>query len=58
LGEKALPLYQLLKKADRFSWTPEAEKALDNLKETLTTAPVLVPPQPAESLLQYVAATT
>jgi len=58
LGEKALPLYRLLKKADRFSWTPEAEKALDNLKKTLTTAPVLVPPQPAEPLLLYVAATT
>jgi len=58
LGEKALPLYRLLKKADSFSWTPEAEQALDNLKRTLTTAPVLVPPQPAEPLLLYVAATT
>ena len=58
LGEKALPLYQLLKKADRFSWTPDAEQALDNLKRTLTTASVLVPPKPAEPLLLYVAATT
>ena len=58
LGEKALPLYRLLKKAERFSWTPEAEQALDNLKRTLTTAPVLVPPQPTEPLLLYVAATT
>ena len=40
LGEKALPLYRLLKKAERFSWTSEAEEALDNL----TSAPVLVPP--------------
>jgi len=58
LGDKALPLYRLLKKVDRFSWTPEAEKALDNLKRTLTTTPILVPPQPAEPLLLYVAATT
>ena len=36
LGEKALPLYRLLKKVERFSWTPEAEEALDNLKKTLT----------------------
>ena len=57
-GEKALPLYRLLKKVKRFSWTPEAEEALENIKKTLTSAPVLVPPQPAEPLLLYVAATT
>jgi len=58
LGEKALPLYRFLKKVERFSWTPEAEEALKNLKKTLTSAPVLVPPQPAEPLLLYVASTT
>jgi len=58
LGEKALPLYRLLKKAECFSWTPEAEEALDNLKKTLTSAPVLVLPQLAEPLLLYVASTT
>ena len=58
LGEKALPLYRLLKKAERFTWTLEAEEALDNLKRTLTTAPILVPPRPAEPLLLYVTATT
>jgi len=47
-----------LKKAERFSWTPEAEEALNNLKKALTSAPVLVPPQPAEPLLLYVASTT
>jgi len=56
--EKALLLYRLLKKAERFSRTPEAEEALDNLKKTLTTTPILVPPQPVEPLLLYVAATT
>jgi len=58
LGEKALPLYRLLKKAERFTWTLEAEEALDNLKRTLTTAPILVPPRPAEPLLLYVTAMT
>jgi len=58
LGEKALPLYRLLKKAVHFSWTREGEEALDNLKKTLTSAPVLVLPQPAEPLLLYVASTT
>ena len=57
-GEKTLPLYWLLKKADRFSWTQEAEEALDSLKKTLTSAPVIVPPRPAEPLLLYIAATT
>ena len=55
LGEKALPLYRLLKKVEHFSWTPDTEEALDNLKKTLTSAPVLVPPQPVEPLLLYVA---
>jgi len=58
LGEKALPLYRLLKKAERFSWTPEDKEALDNLKKTLTSAPVLVPTRPAEPLLLYIASTT
>ena len=51
LGEKALPLYRLLKKAERFSWTVEPEEALGKLKRTLTTAPILVPPRLAEPLL-------
>jgi len=58
LGEKGLPLYRLLKKAEHFSWTPKAEEALDSLKKRLTSAPILVPPQSAEPLLLYVAATT
>jgi len=58
LGEKALPLYWLLKKAERFAWTIEAEEALDKLKRMLTDALILVPPLPAEPLLLYVAATT
>ena len=58
LGEKALPLYRLLKKTKCFSWTPEVEETLDNLKKTLTSAQVLVPPQPTEPLLLYVASTT
>ena len=28
LGEKAIPLYQLLRKSDRFVWTSEADEAL------------------------------
>ncbi|CAO2207897.1 unnamed protein product [Urochloa humidicola] len=58
LGERVLPLYRLLKKADRFRWTPEAQEALDKLKEALSKAPILVPPAPGEPLLLYIVATT
>ena len=35
LGEKALPLYRLMKKADKFEWTEEAEAAFIDHKRTL-----------------------
>jgi hypothetical protein len=57
LGERGLPLYRLLRKAECFTWTPEAEEAL-NLKALLTNAPILVPLAAGEALLIYVAATT
>jgi hypothetical protein len=58
LGEKGLVLYRLLKKHERFSWTTEAQDALDKLKASLTHAPILTPPQDGEPLYLYVAATT
>jgi ribonuclease HI len=58
LGERGLPLYHLLRKAECFAWTPEAEEALGNLKALLTNAPILVPPAAGEALLIYVAVTT
>ena len=36
-GEKALPLYRLMKKSDTFEWTPEAEAAFVELKALLST---------------------
>src|SRR6266540_3913035 len=58
LGERAMPFYKLLKKQDKFQWTPEAQQAFDKLKEFLTSPPVLVPPMPEEPLLLYIAATS
>jgi hypothetical protein len=58
LSEKGLPLYRLLKKHERFSWTVEAQEALDKLKVTLARVPILMPPQSGEPLYLYVAATT
>jgi hypothetical protein len=57
LGEKGPPLYRLLKKHERFSWTVEAQEALDRLRATLTHAPILTLPQDGEPLYLYVAAT-
>ena len=37
LGEKALPLYRLMKKSDKFEWTPEADAAFAELKALLST---------------------
>ena len=58
LSERGLPLYKLLRKADHFEWTAEAQEALDKLKVLLTNAPILVPPIDLEPLLLYLAATT
>jgi hypothetical protein len=58
LGEKGLPLYRLLKKHERFSWTVEDQEALDKLKTTLAHVSILTPPQGSEPLYLYVAATT
>jgi hypothetical protein len=58
LGEKGLPLYRLLRKAERFTWTPEAEEAHGNLKALLTNVSILVPPATGEAFLIYIAATT
>src|SRR5207237_10844187 len=58
LGEWAMPFYKLLKKQDKFQWTPEAQQAFDELKKFLTNPPMLVPPMPEEPLLLYIAATS
>jgi hypothetical protein len=58
LGEKGLPLYRLLKKHECFSWTVEAQEALDKLKATHAHTLILTPPQNSETLYLLVAATT
>ena len=56
-GEKAMPLYRLLRKSDKFEWTDEADAALKQLKEALTSAPILAAPRSQEPMLLYIAAT-
>ncbi|KAK1660346.1 hypothetical protein QYE76_048505 [Lolium multiflorum] len=57
LGEKALPLYQLMKKTDKFIWTPQADAAFHELKKMLASAPILASPLSKEMILLYIAAT-
>ena len=57
LGEKALPLYQLMKKMDKFVWFSQADEAFAELKKMLATAPILASPLSKEPMLLYVAAT-
>ena len=56
LGEKAIPLYQMLKKTDHFVWSDVVDEALADLKRQLAEPPVLVAPVDKEPLLLYVAA--
>ena len=50
-----MPLYKLLKKMDTFIWTEEAQQALESLKMSLSSAPILIAPERGEPLL-YIAA--
>jgi dsDNA-binding SOS-regulon protein len=58
LGEKGLPFFKLLKKADKFVWDDKAQKASEALKESLTTPAIMTPPIQKETLLLYILATT
>jgi hypothetical protein len=58
LGERGLPFFKLRKHQDRFQWTEEAERALQDLKQHLQSPPVLTAPLPGEDLLLYIEATT
>jgi hypothetical protein len=56
LAERALPFFKMLRKSDPFSWTKEAEQAFEELKQHLVSLPILVAPEPGESLYLYIAA--
>ena len=57
LGEKGLPFFRLLKAQDTFVWSDEANQAFTQLKEYLTSPPVLTAPRENERMLLYIAAT-
>ena len=51
-AERALPFFKILKKAGPMEWTPEAEAALQDLKEYLSSTPTLVVPASSALLNQ------
>jgi hypothetical protein len=46
LGEKVMPLYQLVKKTDHFVCLQHADDAFNDLKHALSTTPILDVPAP------------
>jgi hypothetical protein len=47
-----------MKKSGHFTWTPEAQEALDLLKNILKSPPILTAPTTEEPMLLYISATT
>jgi hypothetical protein len=58
LAERALPFFKLMRESGPFTWTKEAEQAFQEMKQHLTSLPVLVAPDPGGTLFLYLAATT
>jgi hypothetical protein len=57
LGEKAMPLYQLMKKTYYFVWSQRTDDSFNDLKRALSIAPVLAAPASREPMLIYIVAT-
>jgi hypothetical protein len=57
LGERGMPFYRLLLKADGFQWDDQVAVVFVELKQYLKSLPTLVPPKPGDVLLLYVATT-
>jgi hypothetical protein len=55
LAERELPFFKPLRKSGPFSWTEEAERAFQELKQHLVSLPILVALEPGEPLYLYIA---
>jgi hypothetical protein len=56
LAERALPFFKLMRKSGPFSWTKEAERSFQEVKQHLVFLPILVALEPEEPLYLYIAA--
>ena len=57
LVEQTQPMLQLLKKSARFSWNDECEQVFQNLKNTLTSPPILHKSDTHQPIFIYITAT-
>jgi hypothetical protein len=57
LGERGMPFYKLLHKADGLQWDDQAAATVVQFKQYLKSLPTLVPPRPKDIMLLYVVAT-
>jgi hypothetical protein len=58
LVERVIPFFKLMRGSSPFTWTEEAEQAFQEMKQYLTSLPVLVAPNQGETLFLYLAVTT
>ncbi|XP_074560659.1 uncharacterized protein LOC141816830 [Curcuma longa] len=54
--ERSLPFFKVLKRAQKFEWNADCDKAFSELKEYLSQLPRLAKPSPGEPLFMYLAA--
>ncbi|XP_019157957.1 PREDICTED: uncharacterized protein LOC109154680 [Ipomoea nil] len=52
-AERSLPFFQILKKSKGFEWTPDCQKAFEELKKYLLSPPLLAKPEAGETLILY-----
>jgi hypothetical protein len=58
LAERAFPFFKLMRGSGPFTSTEQAEQAFQEMKQYLTSLPVLVGPDPGETLFIYLALMT
>ncbi|KAL0463191.1 UNVERIFIED_CONTAM: hypothetical protein Slati_0206700 [Sesamum latifolium] len=52
-AEGRLPFFKILRKVEGFLWNKECQEAFDNLKEYLSTPPLLTKPRSGEKVYIY-----
>ncbi|GAB2268980.1 hypothetical protein Dimus_038750 [Dionaea muscipula] len=54
-ADKSLPFFKVLRGQKQFEWTPECQRAFEELKTHLASPPLLTKPVPEETLFLYLA---
>ena len=54
--KKCIPFYKMLKKDKTFTWGDDCEKVFSQLKDYLSSPPILTRPERGELLYLYIAA--